>query len=178
VAPQVSAGSVDTLAGALPMPSLPSVSVPSSLQPYFDQAVYGTRILDYAVEDVRSGPAQWWKPGKDKPIRSSVTVHRVGDFVLPVTLEVTFDDGSKVRELWVPPGGEGVDQNSRWKTFVYVKNARVVSAEVDPDHTVMLDVDHFNDSYTTKANGVPARKLTNLWMSSLQGLEQMVGWIV
>jgi hypothetical protein len=178
VAPQVSAQNVDTLAGALPMPALPSVSVPSSLQSYFDQAVYGTRILDYAVESVSSGPAQWWKPGADKPIRSSVTVHRLGDFVLPVTLEVTFDDGSKVRELWVPPSGGGVDANSRWKTFVYVKNAKIVSADIDPDHTVMLDIDHFNDSYTAKANPVPARKVTNLWMSSLEGLEQMVGWLV
>jgi hypothetical protein len=61
---------------------------------------------------------------------------------------------------------------------VYVKNAKIVSAEIDPDHTVMLDIDHFNDSYTTKANPVPARKVTNLWMSSLEGLEQMVGWLV
>jgi hypothetical protein len=152
--------------------------LPSSLTAYFQQAVYGTRILDYAIDNVVTGPAQWWKPGKDKPYRSAVTVHRLGDFVLPVTVQVTFDDGSKVRELWVPPATEGVDENSRWKTFVYVKDAKVVAAEVDPDHTVLLDVDHFNDSYVVKANAVPARKLTNLWLASLETLEQFAGWLV
>jgi hypothetical protein len=151
---------------------------PSSLTVYFRQAVYGTRILDYAIDSVVTGPAQWWKPGKDKPYRSSVSVHRIGDFVLPVTVQVTFDDGSKVRELWVPPSGEGVNDNSRWKTFVYVKDAKVVSAEVDPDHTVLLDVNHFNDSYVAKANGVPARKVTNLWLTSLEAMEQFAGWLV
>jgi hypothetical protein len=150
----------------------------TSLIPYFQQAVYGTRILDYAIDSVVTGPAQWWKPGKDKPYRSSVSVHRLGDFVLPVTVQVTFDDGSKVRELWVPPSGEGVDRNSRWKKFVYVRDARVVSAEVDPDHTVLLDVDRFNDSYVVKPNGVPARKLTNFWVSSLQAMEQFAGWLI
>jgi hypothetical protein len=54
----------------------------------------------------------------------------------------------------------------------------VVSAEVDPDHTVLLDVDRFNDSYVVKPNGVPARKLTNLWVSSLQAMEQFAGWLI
>ena len=166
------------LGGLVTAPAQPSIFVGSSLRPYFNQAVYGTRVLDYAVESVTSGPAEWWKPGSEKPVRSTVLVHRLGDFVLPVTVEVTFADGSKVRELWVPPVGEGVDENSRWKRFRYVKGVVVVSAEVDPDHTVMLVVVRFNDSYTTKASPVPARKLTNLWMSSLQAMEQMVGWLV
>ncbi len=166
------------LGGLLTAPTEPEVLVGSSLTPYFQQAVYGTRILDYAVEGVESGPAQWWKTGAGKPYRSSVTVHRIGSFVLPVTLQVTFDDGSRVRELWVPPAGEGVDQNSRWKTYVYVRNAKIVSAEIDPDHTVLLDVDRFNNSYRVQGDGVPARKLTNLWLTSLQALEQFAGWLV
>jgi hypothetical protein len=150
----------------------------SSLNAYFNQAVYGTRVLDYAVEGVSSGPAQWWAEGKEKPIRSTVTVHRVGDFVFPVTVEVRFADGSKVREVWSTQTGNVTDRNDRWKTFVYVRDAAVVSAELDPDHTVMLDVNHFNDSYVVKPNKVPARKLTNLWMSSLQLWEQAAGWLV
>ena len=42
----------------------------------------------------------------------------------------------------------------------------------------MLDVDHFNDSFTTKSNGVPARKLTNLWLSTLELMQQTMGWLV
>jgi hypothetical protein len=39
-------------------------------------------------------------------------------------------------------------------------------------------VNHFNDSYTVKPNGVPARKLTNLWLAGVQTMEQWVGWLV
>lgn len=166
------------LDGLLTAPTQPQVLVGSSLTPYFQQAVYGTRILDYAVESVITGPAQWWKPDQDKPFRSAVTLHRVGDFILPVTLEVLFDDGTRLRELWVPPANESADQNSRWKTFVYIRNAKVVSAEIDPDHTILLDMNHFNNSYNVQPNGLPARKLTNLWVTSLQALEQFAGWLV
>jgi hypothetical protein len=162
----------------LPLPQAPNIYVPSSLRPYFNQAVYGTRILDYAIESLDSGPAQWWLPESKKPIRSTFIVHRLGDFILPVTIQVTFEDGSKVRELWAPGPDEGAEGNNRWKRFTYVRGTKIVSAELDPDHTVMLDVDHFNDSYTTKKNGVPARKIGNLWMSSVEAMEQMLGWLV
>jgi hypothetical protein len=163
---------------ALPWSRWPLQPIGSSLNSYFEQAVYGTNVLDYAVDNVVSGPAQWWARGKEKPIRSTVTVHRLGDFVLPVKIEVTFADGSKVRELWSTQTGNVTDTNTRWKTFTYVRDAAVVSAEIDPDHTVALDVNHFNDSYTVKPNGVPARKLTNLWLAGVQTMEQWVGWLV
>ena len=180
--PAMSAPPLPALASALNglvvAPQEPTIYVGSSLRPYFDQAVYGTRVWDYAVEHVESGPAQWWVRGSKKPMRSTVLVHRLGDFVAPVTLEVVFSDGARLREVWAPPATEGADSNNRWKRYTYVRDAEIVSAEIDPDHTVMLDVNHFNDSFTTKGNGVPARKLTNLWVSSLEAMEQMMGWLV
>jgi hypothetical protein len=152
-------------------------AVNSSLRPYFNQAVYGTQVLDYAVDSVSSSPVEWWKPEpKDKEAqkklayRSTVYLHRKGDFILPVTVEVVFDDGSRVREHW-----DGAD---RWTKFSYVKNARAISAEIDPDHLVLLDVDNFNNSYTTKADPVPAGKLSSMWGAMQQFLAQLVTWIV
>ena len=152
-------------------------AVNSSLRPYFNQAVYGTQILDYAVDSLSSSPVEWWKEEpKDKDARkqiqyrSTIYIHRKGDFILPVTVEIVFDDGSKVRERW--DGGE------RWTKFSYVKKAQVVSAEVDPDHAVLLDADLFNNSYTTKADGLPARKLSSVWDSMQQFFAQVVAWIV
>jgi hypothetical protein len=148
-------------------------AINSSLRPYFNQAVYGTNILDYAVDSIASGPVQWWMPEQkdQKPLNlSTVYVHRKGDFILPVTVEVVFDDGSRLREHW-----DGID---RWRKFTYTRSAKVVSAEIDPDHTVLLDKDLFNNSYTEKENPVPARKLTILWSSVGQLIGQLAGWIV
>jgi hypothetical protein len=172
------AGFRPDLAAALTQPEQPKIIVGSSLRPYFEQAVYGTRVLDYAVDDISSEPLQWWLPASsDKHIRDSVTIRRIGDFMLPVTLEVVFDDGSRIREYW-DPGAGGRDGNDRWKTFTYVRTAEIVSAEIDPDHKVLLDVDHFNDSRVVEANRVPARKLTSLWVWAMQLGSQLAGWLV
>ncbi len=146
----------------------------SSLRDYFNQAVYGTQILDYTIDGISSDPLQWWLPEpknkKQMQYLSTVYLHRKGDFILPVTAEIVFDDGTRIRERW-----NGVD---RWTKFTYTRNARIVSAEIDPDHTVLLDTNFFNNSYTTVSNPIPARKLTNLWLSFNQLVAQLVAWIV
>ena len=146
----------------------------SSLRPYINQAIYGTQVLDYAVDSVSSSPAIWWKPepkdNKQAQFRDIVYLHRKGDFILPVTLQITFEDGTKTREFW-----NGID---RWTSFTYIKNTRIRSAEIDPDHTVLLDRDLFNNSYTTETKGLPAGKLTNMWLTFLQLASQISTWIV
>ena len=167
-APAVAEGA---LAQALGLPMAPKIMVGSSLRPFFQQAVYGTSLLDYAIDEISSDPVEWWKPEtKNRQRRDVVTVHRVGDFILPVKILVVFSDGSRVTEFW--------DGSDRWKTFTYVRAATVASAEVDPDHTVLLDVNRFNNSQTVKANRVPALKLTNLWLSAMQFASQVAGWLV
>ena len=149
-------------------------AVNSNLRPYFDQAVYGTQVLDYAVDNVSVSPVQWWLP-EPKDMQavsylSTVYLRRKGDFVLPVTVEIVFADGTRLRDHW-----DGVD---RWKKLTYIRNSKVVSAEIDPDHALLLDSDLFNNSYTEKSNGVPAGKLTGIWASMQQFFAQLAAWIV
>jgi hypothetical protein len=165
-----------------PDPSWPTgfADVPpvnSSLRPYFNQAVYGTQVLDYTVDSVSSDPVEWWMPEpKDEKARkrtaykSTVYLHRKGDFILPVTVDVVFDDGTRQRERW-----DGVD---RWQKLTFVRNARVISAEIDPDHAVLLDTDLFNNSIRTQPDDVPARKLNTIWSSAMQLFGQVAAWIV
>ncbi len=141
----------------------------SSLRDFFNQAVYGTQILDYAIDNISYDSQQWWLPNpgdKTQQYLSTVYLHRKGDFILPLTVEIVFDDGTRLRERW-----NGVD---RWTKFTYTRNAKIISAEIDPDHTVLLDSNFFNNSYTTHANPIPARKLTNIWMSFNQLVAQLV----
>jgi hypothetical protein len=146
----------------------------SSLRDYFNQSVYGTRILDYTVDSISSDPEQWWLPEprneKDVQYLSTVYLHRKGDFILPVTAEIVFDDGSRIRERW-----NGVD---RWIKFTYTRKAQIVSVEIDPDHVIPLDSNLFNNSYTIDPNPTPARKLTNLWLTLNQLAAQLVAWII
>ena len=147
-----------------------------NLRWFFDQAVYGTQVLDYEVAQVRSERPDWWNESGvgDKKAEwsyhSTVLVRRRGDFVFPVELEVRFDDGTRVREHW--------DGKDRWVRFEYDKKAKLVSAEVDPDHKVWLDRDFYNNSRTLEPNTGARRKLTGYWMLITQFLAQALAWWV
>lgn len=157
-----------------PLPAVSEGYPPTSLRSFFNQAVYGTQVLDYAVDPFTSEPVDWWLPGsrdlRQTQYRSTVYLRRKGDFILPVTAEIVFDDGSRVREHW-----NGMD---RWTRFAYIRNARIVSVEVDPDHIVPLDSDLFNNSYTRHIDKVPAHKLTSIWVLLQQMAAQIVTWLV
>jgi hypothetical protein len=146
---------------------------------YFNQAVYGSQVLDYEVQSVKSFPVNWYEEDKkekkkekgskdDTVYQSYVSIHRKEDFAMPVEIEVRFDNGEKIREHW--------DGQSRWTRFAYVKKAKVVSAEIDPDHTVQLDRNNFNDSYVVKENRKPTYKLSTYWLFVTQLFSQVMAW--
>jgi hypothetical protein len=143
---------------------------------YFNQAVYGSQVLDYEVLKADSYPTNWFekKEGKDGKknagtvYQSSVTVHRKGDFVMPIDVEVKFDNNEKVREHW--------DGQSRWTRFSYQKKAKVISAEIDPDHTIHLDRDNFNNSLLVEPNPKPTHKLSTYWLFLTQWTSQAMAW--
>jgi hypothetical protein len=141
---------------------------------YWEQAVYGTQKFDYKILEAKSDRVDWAK--KDKPeekkgettYHSQVSVQRKGSFVFPVTLEVKFDNGEKVREKW--------DGKDRWKRFEWEKKAKIVSAEIDPDHSVILDTNYFNNSYTVEPQKATSKIMT-YWVIGSQWLGQMLTWL-
>ena len=140
---------------------------------YFDQAVYGTQVFDYAVLKATSIPVDWYKrdfqekKGKTEYV-SNVWIQRKGDFIFPVETEVKFDNGESVRERW--------DGRDRWIRYSYQKKAKIESVEIDPDHKIYLDHNNFNNSYREEADTAPARKLANYWTFVSQFFSQFLAW--
>jgi hypothetical protein len=149
---------------------------------YFNQAIYGSQVMDYEVLDVNSFPLNWYedekkdakkdKNGDDTVYQSYVSLHRKEDFVMPVEVEIVFRDSKdheeKVREHW--------DGKNRWIRFSYQKKAKVVSAEIDPDHVVQIDRNDFNNSYVVEANTKPTKKLSTYWLFATQWVSQALAW--
>jgi aminopeptidase N len=141
---------------------------------YWQQAVYGTEVFDYRVMQASSDRTDWF--GKDLPkekkgetsYHSQVLIHRKGTFIFPVTLEVKFDNGETVREQW--------DGRDRWKKFEWIKKAKIVSAEIDPDHKVMLDINAFNNSYVEQPQKATP-KIMAYWLVVCQWLGEMLSWL-
>jgi hypothetical protein len=120
---------------------------------FFDQTVYGTNTLDYAISftnetaprkngyfDQGGQPKLSDDKSKEdaRATESEVLVRRLGEMVFPVIVRVKFADGSEIRETWpvndptLPANGAPTGLNQyRWKKFKYAK--KVVSAEADPD---------------------------------------------
>ncbi len=138
---------------------------------YFDQAVSGTRILDYEVTQLHSSRVKWWQPrGKGKPLYDdTVLIHRRGSFVFPVRVRIRFDDGKTVDAQW--------DGGDRWVRFSYVRPDRVVSAEIDPGHKVWLDRDMFNNSRITDFQGLVIGKLAVYCQFLDQWAAQLLAWL-
>jgi len=143
---------------------------------YFDQAVSGTNILDYEILSISSDRVDWYEKKPAPPrqgqtlYRDTVLVHRKGDFIFPVTVEIKFDNGEKIREHW--------DGRDRWVRYTYEKKAKVLSAEIDPEHRVGLDLDFFNNSRTAKPNRQAPQKLEAYWLVATQFLAQLLAWLV
>ena len=142
---------------------------------YFDQAVSGTAILDYEILDAHSDRVKWYEKEAqeakrgEKLYRTYVTVHRKGDLVFPVDVESKFDDSTSVIEHW--------DGRDRWVRYTYVRKAKLVSAEVDPQHKAWLDRNFFNNSYVREADRRATFKLANLRLFLSEWLAQSVAWL-
>ncbi|HEV3058402.1 MAG TPA: M1 family metallopeptidase [Vicinamibacterales bacterium] len=124
------------------------------LQPFFDQVYRSSNVFDYGVQDLtaaREGPQY----------RSNVVVRRYGEATFPVDVLVTFENGERVTEHW-----DGLD---RWKLYSYIRPSAAVSAEVDPERVLLLDVDYTNNSRTLRPDGPrAATKWSMVWMIWLQ----------
>lgn len=145
---------------------------------YFNQAVYGTQVMDYEVPRIECFPVNWYEEKKgaknrkkdkdDTVYESYVWLHRKDDVVMPVEVEIKFDNGETVREHW-----EG---QSRWTRFAYQRKAQVVSAELDPDHKIHIDRDNVNNSFVVKAKPKAAYKLSTYWLFVTQWISQAMAW--
>ena len=146
-----------------------------NLRWYFDQAVYGTNVLDYEILEASSDRTDWYltKPPDEKkgvtPFHTTVLVHRKGDFIFPVDVVVKFDDGETVREQW--------DGRDRWVRYSYDKTVKLASAELDPEHAVWLDKNFFNNSYVKKQSSAWRLKLGAYWQIVSQFLSQWLAWL-
>lgn len=143
---------------------------------YFNQAIYGSRVLDYRVSKIESGAVDWYehkdgagKDDKSTVYRSYVKLRRKDDFLMPVDVEIVFSNDEKIRERW--------DGQSRWTRFgPYEKKAKVVSVEIDPDHKIQLDRNKFDNSRLAEPNSKATHKLGNYWLFLTQLMAQCFSW--
>ena len=117
---------------------------------FFDQFVYGTAVVDYAIDRLRVREMD--PPGAEDEVwyESEVRVERRADGVFPQTLLVRFEDGSVEEMAW--------DGQEDWKKFTFEKPTAAVEAYLDPENKVWLDTNRLNNRRVTEAGNTFARK--------------------
>ena len=105
---------------------------------YFDQVYRSSTVFDYGVQELTS------VRDRDQ-YRTAVVVRRYGDAYFPVDVDVRFRNGERASEHW--------DGRDRWKLYVYDRPSQAISAEVDPQRVLLLDVNVTNNSRTIEPRG-------------------------
>lgn len=126
---------------------------------FFDQVHRSANTFDYGVDVLRTEPVPDGSEGSR--YKTTVIVRRHGDGVFPVDVRLRLQNGEERRWPW--------DGRDRWKLFEAESVARPVSAEVDPDRVLLLDLRRTNNSATlAPAADRAARKWSLAWLVWLQ----------
>ena len=126
---------------------------------FFDQAFRTSAIFDYGVERLTS------EPHANGGYLTTVVARRYGDATFTgrsapregpfesgrgVVLRLAFADGTAVTDHWDGRDGD--------KTFTYQSQTAAISAEIDPEQIILLDVRRANNSLTREARGETAAR--------------------
>jgi hypothetical protein len=137
----------------------------------FHEAWDSSKTFDYAIGSVSTRPVApvvgWVGDGPDRrfheaappgapPLYESVVVvRRMGDAVWPVDVELTFAEGHVFRTRW-----DGVDRWIRYRAT----GPKLLSARVDPDRKLLLDVNVLNNGLRVEED----RRAANRWAMRLR----------
>jgi hypothetical protein len=132
----------------------------------FEEAFDGSGVFDYAVSNIESAAQS------DGRYRTTVVVRRVGDATFSgagksssaafergrgITVLTSFADRDSIRDSW--------DGRGREKRFEYLGPAPVVSAQLDPDRVLLLDLNQTNNSRTlAPVSGTAGTRWAGRWL--------------
>jgi hypothetical protein len=150
----------------------------------FNKGIFSTAILDYAVTRItneqsiapqgvfgQNATDLTYKDGSGATkLLSKVTVQRKGDWVFPVEVLVRFEDGSTQTLYW--SGEDGM------KIFEISAASPVVSAQIDPQRNISLDIDLNNNSLTLQPAAAPLWKYAAKVLFWIQQLFQTIGFLM
>ncbi len=146
---------------------------------FLDQAIYGTDECDYAVSSISNEelplslgffentqkaltPSSPQNKTQEKSYKSSVILYRLGEFVVPQEVLISFDNGEQILEKW--------DGKARSKEFVYKGNKQIIAAQLDPKLKIPLDKNLLNNSYTTQPKTTGIWRYVTAFFTWLQGI--------
>ncbi|HKB11918.1 MAG TPA: M1 family metallopeptidase [Vicinamibacterales bacterium] len=139
------------------IPQAGTEATPLDLDDFFNEVYRSSNVFDYSIDDLAS-------VAESGRFHTTVVVRRRGEARWRNPVVVTkFRNGAVVVEsgAW--------DPDARWKAYVYDMPAQAISAQVDPQRVLLLDVNYTNNSRTLEPRGgAAATKWSTQWIVWLQ----------
>jgi hypothetical protein len=151
---------------------------------FFDQFVFGNRLLDYRVGNVESrdvgeslgvfdgeeGQERYTRTerkdsGKPPMYESTVSIRRIGDAQVPVHVTIRFADGHEEEREW--------DGQYRWVRYTFLRPQKITWVQVDPGRRYELDVSFANNSWQAERQ---TRALTHWGGTLVFWLQNLMVW--
>ncbi len=123
---------------------------------FFDQAVYGRGVLDYAVESAITRRVE------GGAYHSKVVLARKGEVTFPVDLLVAFSDGTAQRQAW--------DGQAASQTLTFDTSAPLAHAALDPDKKFAMELNTVDNSLTVQPEAAPLMRFASRWLFWMQAI--------
>lgn len=152
-----------------------------SMDWFFDQCLHTTAVSDFEVASITNlrlasgqglyGAHNTFKQSEQQSqYTSTVKIYQRGDLIMPVDILITFEDGSTKTEQW-----DGAGESH----FIeYTGPLRIVSAHVDPEQKIYLDLDLNNNSKTLAPNRSVLWKYALKAVYWVQNVLQSTSWLI
>jgi hypothetical protein len=127
-----------------------------NLKWFFDQAVYGRGVLDYAVESAITRRAE------NGTYHSEIVLARKGEVKFPVDVLLAFGDGTIQRQVW---DGQALSQTLRFDT-----PAPLAYTSLDPDKKFVMEVNTADNSLTVQTQVAPLMRFASRWLFWMQAI--------
>ena len=149
---------------------------------FLDQTLYGTGICDYKLASISNYKERSFRgmvktdtagmvlrkddTAGDTLYTSVVRVERLGDLMLPVEVNILFEDGTELTEYW--------HGKTRYIDYEYSGPNKVIQAVIDPEYKIPMDVNYINNSYTIKPDMVPQKRIVRKLLTFMQFLTHII----
>jgi hypothetical protein len=119
---------------------------------FWNQAYHGSQIVDFGVHRLINLPYLESDPSAESRVRQiddkwhvRVEIRRLGEFVVPLEIDVHWSDNMSTRYYW-----NGLDPT--WTLDVPESERKALQVVVDPDRKLILDRNWLNNTRTLRAD--------------------------
>lgn len=106
----------------------------------------------------------------EEPIfyKSVIRVQRKGEVILPVEVLMVFDNGDSLHQVW--------NGRDRWMRYEFIKPAKLIHAQVDPERKLVLDKDFANNSRTVEPRRKPIQSISSKLLYMFETALHLIGF--